>query len=175
MRPQKHKVKILCQIQAAGPLPPGPALWTVPPPLSLAVPGPTSGLSLQGGAVQTPEPGYARTLPIKLGAKTGVGSSQLSHDSKPGLPSPVGSGGQPLDFRGTRRRNRMRLCACTQRAMTAVGLGYSGGSPWLGCCHPGFGFGFCCDSEPVLLLSVRPVCKTRSLPRSRRAGSEYSS
>lgn len=57
-RPQKHKVKMLCQIQAdrtsvsKGTI----SLWAAPcfpnPPL-----GPLSGLSLQGGAIQIWEQG----------------------------------------------------------------------------------------------------------------------
>lgn len=78
MRPQKHKVKMLCQVQTDGTSAPeaSTSLGTAPclpsPPL-----GPLSGLSLQGGAIQTWERGscWHHPHPLDWGPGWGGGWS----------------------------------------------------------------------------------------------------
>ncbi|XP_069901918.1 rap1 GTPase-activating protein 1 isoform X4 [Globicephala melas] len=74
MRPQKHKVKMLCQIQADGTSAPeaSASLWAAPR-LASPPPGPLSGLSLQGGAIQTWERGSCWHHPHPLGWGAGWG------------------------------------------------------------------------------------------------------
>ncbi|XP_061040771.1 rap1 GTPase-activating protein 1 isoform X5 [Eubalaena glacialis] len=74
MRPQKHKVKTLCQIQADGTSAPeaSTSLWAAPG-LPNPPPGPLSGLSLQGGAIQTWEWGSCWHHPHPLGWGAGWG------------------------------------------------------------------------------------------------------
>ncbi|XP_059771529.1 rap1 GTPase-activating protein 1 isoform X5 [Balaenoptera ricei] len=74
MRPQKHKVKMLCQIQADGTSAPeaSTSLWAAPG-LPSPPPGPLSGLSLQGGAIQTWEWGSCWHHPHPLGWGAGWG------------------------------------------------------------------------------------------------------
>lgn len=79
VRPQKHKVKMLCQIQADRTSAPKAttSLWTAPclpiPPL-----GPLSGLSLQGGAIQTWERGRCWHYPHTPGWGTEPGQGVIS-------------------------------------------------------------------------------------------------
>ncbi|KAB0390457.1 hypothetical protein E2I00_005537, partial [Balaenoptera physalus] len=74
MRPQKHKVKMLCQIQADGTSAPeaSTSLWAAPS-LPNPPPGPLSGLCLQGGAIQTWEWGSCWHHPHPLGWGAGWG------------------------------------------------------------------------------------------------------
>lgn len=83
MTRQKHKVKMLCQVQVARPSAPkaSTSLWAVPCPHL----GHPSGLSLQGGAIQTWEGEAAGTIPTP---EAGAGRDQLKQDPRPGLPPP---------------------------------------------------------------------------------------
>lgn len=65
---QKHEGKMLCQIQADGTSAPeaSTSLWAAPG-LPSPPPGPLSGLSLQGGAIQTWERGSCWHYPHPLG------------------------------------------------------------------------------------------------------------
>ncbi|KAM5270065.1 rap1 GTPase-activating protein 1 isoform 4-T4 [Hipposideros larvatus] len=79
VRPQKHKVKMLCQIQADRTSAPKAttSLWTAPclpiPPL-----GPLSGLSLQGGAIQAWEQGRCWHYPHTPDWGTELGQGVIS-------------------------------------------------------------------------------------------------
>ncbi|XP_044093310.1 rap1 GTPase-activating protein 1 isoform X5 [Neovison vison] len=83
MTRQKHKVKMLCQVQVARPSAPkaSTSLWAVPCPHL----GHPSGLSLQGGAIQTWEGEAAGIIPTP---EAGAGRDQLKQDPRPGLPPP---------------------------------------------------------------------------------------
>lgn len=106
MRSKKHKVKMLCQIQADRTSAPTAttSLWATPclpsPPL-----GPPSGLSLQGRAIQTWEPGSCRRYPHPPGGGR-PGQGVVSGSKTPGLArpdlGPPSHLGAPLDSGGAR-------------------------------------------------------------------------
>lgn len=103
MTPQKHKVKILCQIQAAGPLPPGPALWTVRPPLS---PGcPRAHLWAVSAGRSHPDPGAGKTVhpPQSWGPGLERGVVSLKQDSRPGPHYLWGAEGTPPGLRRNKK------------------------------------------------------------------------
>lgn len=115
MRPKKHKVKTLCQVQADGTSAPKAtaSLWAAPclpnPPL-----GPPSGLSLQGRAIQTwereaagitlPSPGWGVRLVqgvVSCSKTAGLACSHL------GPPSHLNA---PLDLGGKMGRAELSQC-----------------------------------------------------------------
>ncbi|KAK2496744.1 hypothetical protein MC885_012819, partial [Smutsia gigantea] len=79
MRPQKHKVKMLCQIQADG-----TSASKASPSLQAAPCLPSPPLSMPGGATR---PGSGEAAGIILTPQAGAGSSQLRQGSRPGPPS----------------------------------------------------------------------------------------
>ncbi|XP_036206262.1 rap1 GTPase-activating protein 1 isoform X8 [Myotis myotis] len=125
MRSKKHKVKMLCQIQADRTSAPKAttSLCAAPclpnPPL-----GPPSGLSLQGGAIQTWERGSCRRHPHPPGWGPGwTGSGQLQQDSRPGSPRPGPSITPwcPSRLRGGKMRGGTEISQCIQSLQAAGG------------------------------------------------------
>lgn len=125
MRSKKHKVKMLCQIQADRTSAPKAttSLCAAPclpnPPL-----GPPSGLSLQGGAIQTWERGSCRRHPHPPGWGPGwTGSGQLQQDSRPGSPrlGPSITPWCPSRLRGGKMRRGTEISQCIQSLQAAGG------------------------------------------------------
>lgn len=81
MRPQKHKVKMPCQVQVARTSAPkaSTSLWAAPCPHL----GHPSGLSLRGGAIQTREGEAAGIIPTP---EAGAGSVPLKQNSSLACP-----------------------------------------------------------------------------------------
>jgi len=81
MRLQKHKVKMLCQVQVDRTSAPkaSTSLGVAPCPHL----GHPSGLSLRGGAIQTWEGEAAGIIPTP---EAGAGRGQLKQNTRPGLP-----------------------------------------------------------------------------------------
>lgn len=84
MRPQKHKVKMLCQIQADGTSAPkaSPSLQAAP----ASQPSPEPAHLGYLCRAEPSRPGSGEAAGIILTPQAGAGSDQLKQDSRPGLP-----------------------------------------------------------------------------------------
>lgn len=107
MRPQKHKVKMLCQIQADGTSAPeaSTSLWAAPasPALLLAH---CLGCLCRAEPSRPGSGEAAGTIPTPwAGGPAGAGSGHLKQDSRPGHPSPLGA---PLDSGGVSWKGGLR-------------------------------------------------------------------
>ncbi|XP_027427019.1 rap1 GTPase-activating protein 1 isoform X6 [Zalophus californianus] len=142
MRLQKHKVKMLCQVQVDRTSAPkaSTSLWVAPCPHL----GHPSGLSLRGGAIQTWEGEAAGIIPTP---EAGAGHRQLKQNAGPGL-SPLRALHHtwvPLWTRGARWEERIEKSQCIQSLpWRQRDVKYGGMSTGLGVLSPGFQFGFCC-------------------------------
>lgn len=138
MRPQKHKVKMLCQIQADGTSAPeaSTSLWAAPR-LASPPPGPLSGLSLQGGAIQTWERGSCWHHPHPLGWGAGWGREWSLETGLQAWPSITP--GCPSGLRGSELEGGIETSQCIQSLLWRPwGVRYGRMSTGLGVLSPSF-------------------------------------